>query len=120
MDQLHRRFTVEQVKVLLHGYCQGSLSRADAQEMLGVGKTRFFALLQEYRSNPTAFSIAYERETHARLSATTERAIATELRRDKHSLKIPIADFRLQLFGHSRSLGTERHPGFGDDDYGAC
>jgi hypothetical protein len=44
MDQSHRRFTVEQVKVLLHGYCQGTLSRADAQEILGLGKTRFFAL----------------------------------------------------------------------------
>ncbi len=63
MDQLHRRFTVDQVKVMLHGYCQGTLSRTEGQEMLGLGKTRFFALLQACRSNPEAFSIAYERET---------------------------------------------------------
>jgi hypothetical protein len=80
MDQFHRRFSVEQVKVLLHGCCQGTLSRADTQALLGVGKTRFFALVNEYRSDPAAFSIAYERETPVWLSAKTERAIATELR----------------------------------------
>lgn len=32
MDQLHGLFTAEQVKVLLHGYCIGTLCRADAQE----------------------------------------------------------------------------------------
>lgn len=104
MDQLHRRFTVEQVKVLLHGYCQGTLSRADAQEVLGVGKTRFFALLQAYRSNPTAFSIAYERETHARLSATTERAIATELRREQKLVEDP----RLPISGYNYSAMRDR------------
>jgi hypothetical protein len=96
MDQLHRRFTVEQVKVLLHGYCQGTLSGAEAREMLGLGKTRFFALLQDYRSNPAGFSIAYERETPARLSASTERAIVTELRRDQKLVedrRLPISDY---------------------------
>lgn len=104
MDQLHRRLTVEQVKVLLHGYCQGNLSRTDAQEVLGVGKTRFFALLQEYRTNPTAFSIAYERETHARLSTSTERAIATELRREQKLVEDP----RLPITGYNYSALRDR------------
>ena len=47
MDQLHKRFTVEQVKVLLQGYVQGTMSRAEVEEMLNIGKTRFFALLKE-------------------------------------------------------------------------
>ncbi len=96
MDQLHRRFTVEQVKVLLHGYGKGRLTRTEAQEMLGLGKTRFFALLQAYRSDPGAFSIAYERETSARLSPSTERAIATELRREQKLVedrRLPISDY---------------------------
>ena len=36
MTQLHRRFTDEQVRVLLRGYCQGLLTRADIQEMVIV------------------------------------------------------------------------------------
>ena len=104
MDQLHRRFTVEQVKVLLHGYCQGTLLRADAQEVLGLGKTRFFALVQEYRSDAAAFSIAYERETPARLSAKTERAIATELRREQKLVEDP----RLPISGYNYSAIRDR------------
>lgn len=104
MDQLHRRFTVEQVKVLLHGYCQGTLSRAEAQEMLGLCKTRFFALLQSYRANPTTFSIAYERETPARLSAATERAIATELKREQKLVE----DRRLPIWDYNYSALRDR------------
>ncbi len=89
MDQLHCRFTVEQVKVLLHGYSQGTLSRADAQALLGVGKTRFFALVGEYRRDPTAFSIAYARETPSRLSTKIERALETELRREQQLVEDP-------------------------------
>jgi hypothetical protein len=33
MDQLHKRFTADQVKVLLQGYCQGTMSRAEVEEM---------------------------------------------------------------------------------------
>ena len=40
------RFTDEQIKVPLQGYCRGVLSRAKVQDILGVGKTRFFALLR--------------------------------------------------------------------------
>jgi len=32
MDQIHKRFTAEQVRVLIKGYCQGTLDRAAIQE----------------------------------------------------------------------------------------
>ena len=72
MDQLHKRYTVEQVKVILQGYCQGTMSRAEVEEMLQINKTRFFALLKDYRSNPETFSLTYQRETPAKLSARVE------------------------------------------------
>ena len=52
MDQIHKRFTTEQVKVLLKGYYQGMLDRTAVEEVLGIGKTRFFALLRQYRHDP--------------------------------------------------------------------
>ena len=61
MTQLHKRFTDQQVKVLLGGCYQGLLARAEIQEMLGIAKSRFFAPLKEYRQGPEAFSVAYER-----------------------------------------------------------
>jgi hypothetical protein len=79
MDQLHKRFMVEQIKVLLQGYVQGTVSRIEGEEMLHISKTRFFALLKGYRENPETFSITYERGTPARLSASVEAAIGTAL-----------------------------------------
>ncbi len=32
MEQIHKRFTAEQVKVLLKGYCEGTLDRPAIEE----------------------------------------------------------------------------------------
>jgi len=70
MEQMHKRFTAEQVKVLLKGYCQGTLDRdrLAIEEILGIGKTRFFALLRQYRQDPDNFALAYQRGTNAEIS----------------------------------------------------
>jgi hypothetical protein len=89
MDQLHRRFTNEQISVLLRGYCSGTLARAEVQEMLSICKTRFFTLLKEYQKSPEAFSIAYARATPCRLSADAEASIRHELLREKALVEDP-------------------------------
>jgi hypothetical protein len=89
MDQLHKRFTVEQVKVLLQSYTQRTIDRGEVEEILQVNKTRFFALLKEYRQDPDQFSIVYERQTPGRLSAEAEAAIAKELLREKELIENP-------------------------------
>jgi hypothetical protein len=89
MGQLHKRFTVEQVKVLFQSYIQGTIVRAEVEEILQVNKTRFFAILKEYRRDPESFSIAYERETPARLSEEVEAAITKELLREKALVEDP-------------------------------
>jgi hypothetical protein len=104
MTQLHRRFTDDQVKVLLYGYCQGLLQRAEIQEMLDIGKTRFFALLKEYRADPEAFSVDYERDTPGRLPAATEMEIERELLREKAIVE----DKRLPISGYNYSALRDR------------
>jgi transposase len=89
MDQLHKRFSVEQVKLLLQRYTEGELSRAEIEEVLGIGKTRFFGLLKAYRDEPKAFSIEYERRTPRRLSEEAEQQIAQELKREKELVDDP-------------------------------
>jgi len=69
MDQLHRRFSDEQIVFLFEAYTKGLMRRMGVQEALGIGKSRFFVLLKAYRQNPENFSIAYERSTPARLSS---------------------------------------------------
>ena len=79
MSQIHRRFTDEQVKVLFQGYCQGQLARTELQELLGIGRSRFFALLRAYRQDPEGFTIAYRRSAPAKLLPEVDAAIKTAL-----------------------------------------
>lgn len=89
MGQLHKRFTGEQVKMLLESYSRGTIVRAEVEEILQINKTRFFAILKEYRKDPQSFSIVYERRTPARLSAEVEEVIASELLREKALVENP-------------------------------
>jgi len=89
MSQLHSRFTDEQVRVLFQSYCKGKMSRADVQEILDIGKSRFFVLLNEYRQHPETFSIAYKRRTHSRLSTEIEKKIEMALLREKEIVENP-------------------------------
>ena len=59
------------------------MERPAIEETLGIGKSRFFVLLREYRHNPDGFSLAYDRATPTRLPASTEEKIVKELMLDK-------------------------------------
>src|SRR5687768_8318987 len=104
MDQLHKRFSFEQVKVLLQGYLQGSLVRSEVEEMLQINKTRFFELLKDYRADPEGFSLEYERATPAHLSAEVEAAIQEELLREKELVEDP----KLPIWSYNYSALRDR------------
>lgn len=65
------------------------ITRPELEKILQISKTRFFALLKEYRQSPEAFSIAYRRTTPARLSPDVEAAISEELLREKALIENP-------------------------------
>ncbi len=104
MEQLHKRFSAEQIKLLLQRYTEGHLTRKEIEEILGIGKTRFFALLKEYHQAPENFSLAYERSSPSRLSVEVEQAIEQELRREKRLVK----DKRLPISGYNYSALRDR------------
>jgi hypothetical protein len=104
MAQLHKRFTDEQVKMLLRGYCQGLLTRAAVQDMLAISKSSFFALATAYRQDPQGFSVAYHRVTPARLSAAIEAEISDMLRRERELIE----DKRLPISGYNYSAVRDR------------
>lgn len=116
MEQLHKRLSGEQVRLVFKNYSEGHLSRQEAQETLGIGKSHFFALLKSYRQDPEHFTIEYERQTPKRIGAEAERAIRTELQREKKLVedqRLPISSYnysalrdRLQQKGLQVSLPT--------------
>jgi hypothetical protein len=84
MAQLHKEFTDVQVKELIERYLKNEIERKYIQEVLGIGKTRFFALLEKYRKNPNKFSIRYTRNTKTRkISESIEDNIIKELKIEK-------------------------------------
>jgi transposase len=96
MTQIHKQFSSEQVKVLLKAYEAGHLSRDEIERTLGIGKTRFFALLKQYREAPESFSIRYERTSPKRLSVEAEAKIRLELQREKdlvENKELPISGY---------------------------
>ncbi len=99
----HKWFTAEQVQVLLKGYCQGMLDRPSVEKILGISKTRFFALLRQYRHHADKFSLAYQRATPSRLPASVEKEIEAELMLEKGLIEDP----SLPISGYNYSASRD-------------
>ena len=88
MAQLHKKFTDFQVKELLERYLKNEVERTYIQQIFGIGKTRFFALVQSYREAPDKFSIQYVRKAKTRqIAPEVEKNILKELSIEKGLIK---------------------------------
>ena len=88
MEQLHKRFTDEQVKDLIRRYIAQVIERKYVQSILGISKSYFFQLVGRYRSDPEKFSIQYTREVPTRgIDPEMEDNILRELAIDKKSIQ---------------------------------
>jgi hypothetical protein len=86
------------------------------EDILGIGKTRFFALLRQYRQNSDRLTLAYQRSSPKRLSAWAEMGIVKEIVLDKDLIDdstLPITTYnytairdRLAKRGVTVSLST--------------
>ena len=77
---IHKRFTDEQVKELMKRYEAGELTRNHIQQILGIGQTRFFALIKVYRNSPETCSLEYcRRSPTRRINPKVEKRIIQEL-----------------------------------------
>jgi len=82
--QLHKRFTVEQVKALFRKYLYEGIELIYILETLKIKKRRFFQLLKEYVRDPNNFSLQYKRKSATRrIGADVERNIIKELKEEK-------------------------------------
>ena len=66
MKQLHKNFTDYQIKDLIIRYLKKKIARKYIQEILGIKKTRFFALIKRFKDDPENFSVSYFRSTPTR------------------------------------------------------
>jgi len=84
MTQIHKRFEDSQVKDLISRYLRKEIGRSYVQEILGIKRRRFFALVKKFREDAKKFSIRYSRETiNRKISPDIEKNILKELEIDK-------------------------------------
>lgn len=87
-SQIHKIFTTEQVKELLNKYLKKEIERKYIQQILGIGKSRFFEIIQTYRNNPESFSVDYKRSSEAkRIAPEIQDNIIKELAIDKKAIQ---------------------------------
>ncbi len=94
--QLHKKFTEPQVKELIERYLKKEIESKYIKQILGIGKTRFFTLVKQYRENPKAFSIQYIRITKNRMPQSVEKNIIKELRIEKKLIEdknVPLKNY---------------------------
>ena len=105
MAQLHRKFTNEQVKELIEKYLRKEVERRYLQEILGINKTRFFALVKAYRDNPFHFSIQYVRKGRTR---AIPEAVETNILKELAIEKKLIADKDVPVHSYNYSYIRDR------------
>jgi hypothetical protein len=90
MAQLHKNFTSRQVGNLIYRYLQKEVERNYIQEILGIKKTRFFALVKKYKKDSKNFSIEYRRGKATRkIPKKVEDNIMKELKIEKKLISNP-------------------------------
>jgi len=88
MEQLRKKFTNSQVKALITRYLKKEIGRKYIQKILGIKKTRFFALVKQLKEDPEHFSISYSRKVPTRkISKNIEKNIVKELKIEKDLIK---------------------------------
>ena len=116
--QLHKRFSDEEVKMLLEKYTNEKVELRYILETLRIRRRRFFQLLREYRKDPDNFSIQYKRKRATKtISKDVEKNIISELEKEKRLIEdksIPITFYNYsyikdqiyQAYGQKVSLPT--------------
>jgi transposase InsO family protein len=117
-DQLHKRFSNNQVKSLIESYIRKEIELSYILSIMDIGRSRFFEILKKYRQNPDTFSLDYSRGSiNRKISGEVEDDILTELYIDKCMIEDKsnpikyynysyIKDLLLSKYGHKVSLPT--------------
>lgn len=105
MVQIHKKFTDSQVKDLIERYLDKKIERKYLQEILGIKKRRFFALLKGLKDDPENFSIQYSRNTSTRkISKDIERNIVKELKIEKDLIENKDIPIKYYNYSYIREL----------------
>ena len=100
-EQVHKRLSDEQVRMILGRYTTKELTAAEAMELLGLKRRQFFEWAQRYRKDPDGFSVQYSRkEKNRKLDGTVNRHILEELVIEKALIDDPALPIRFYNYSY--------------------
>jgi len=118
--QLHKRFTDDQIKLLMDLYLRRAIGLQQVLQQLECTEGRFYQILRAYKRTPEKFTIAYARHhSQHRLPEEVEKAIRTQLEIDRQLIgdkKVPLWQYNyaavrdeLRRLGYEVSAQTVRN-----------
>jgi len=107
MKQLHKGFTDFQIKDLLTRYLKKKVEREEIQKVLGIKKTRFFALVKQFKDDPENFSVSYSRSIPTRtISKDIETNIIKELNTEKDLIQAKEVPIKCYNYSYIKDILT--------------
>lgn len=110
-QQLHKRFTKEQVESILTKYERRQIKAKEAYRYLGVSKSRFFEIVEKYKKANGELTLTYTRTTaNNRLGETVKDHILTELAFEKEKIiDNPFVPTTRYNYSYIRELLVEKY-----------
>lgn len=109
-EQLHKRFSTEEVKVFFKKYLTENVKLMYILEILKITKRRFFQLLKMYKKDPDNFSIEYKRKRPTRrISTEIEKNIITELKIEKGLIEDKDIALTSYNYSYIKDLLNKKH-----------
>lgn len=109
-EQLHKRFTGEEVKRILDRYVKKELKVNYVMQLLHLKRTQFFAVLKKYQQDPENFSILYSRHIPNRsISSEIEVNILKELAREKELIQNQSIPINRYNYSYIQTLLLEKY-----------
>lgn len=110
MKQLHKKLTDYQIKELITRYLKKKIARKYIQEILGIKKTRFFALVKRFKDDPENFPILYSRRIPTRkIDPDIEKNIAKELKIEKDLIKVKEVPIKYYNYSYIKDLLEQKY-----------
>lgn len=103
------RLSEAQVVTILTQYTEKKISAADAQAKLGLKRSRFFILLERFRSGGASFALFTPREAKRRISADAEFHIKNELAEERDLIADSSIPIRFYNYSAVRDVLKEKH-----------
>ncbi len=109
-EQIHKRLSDEQAKMIMEKYLARELSATHAMELLSLKRRQFFEWAQKYRSDPEGFSIGYRRNgTNRQLDERVHAHILQEFEKEKALIEDPSIPIRFYNYSYIQDQLRERY-----------